>query len=115
MAPYRSFSPEAALADLHGSEPVLRAMAQTFLDTAHESLARTAQARADADHARLLHEVHSLRGSFAVLRAEPARALAAAVHRSLDGGALPRQEAVDALLAAGIELVAELRAWLADR
>ena len=112
MPPYRSFSPEAALADLRGSEPTLRAMATTFLDTALPALARTAQARAEGDADALLHEVHSLRGSFAVLRAEPARALAASVHRSLDDGILPAQRTVDALLAEGVELVAELRAWL---
>jgi HPt (histidine-containing phosphotransfer) domain-containing protein len=113
MAPYRSFSPEAALADLRGSVPTLRAMVVTFLDTALAALARTAQAQAEGDAGALLHEVHSLRGSFAVLRAEPARVLAASVHRSLDDGVPPSQQTVDALLAEGVELVAELRAWLA--
>jgi HPt (histidine-containing phosphotransfer) domain-containing protein len=113
MALHRSFSPEAALTDLRGSEATLRTMAETFLQTAHAALARTAQAQAEADPVALLREVHALRGSFAVLRAEPARALAASIHRMIDAGTPPSADDVDALLAEAMHLIGDLRAWLA--
>lgn len=111
MTGYRSFSPALALQDLRGSEPMLRGLIDLFLVDCHAALARTAQAQADGDTAALLREVHTLRGSFAVLRAEPARLLAGEIHREIDAGTPPTRERLDELLAEAVLLVAELRAW----
>lgn len=110
-----SFSPARALQDLRGNEAVLRAMATGFLETCQAALERTAQAQARGDAAALLHEVHTLRGSFAVLRAEAARERAVAIHRDLDAGRPASQDSVDALLAEVVQLAAELRDWLDGR
>jgi HPt (histidine-containing phosphotransfer) domain-containing protein len=115
MDPTPSFFPAHALQDLRGNETALRAMAAGFLETCQAALERIALAQARGDAGALLHEVHSLRGSFAVLRAETALGQAVGIHRELDAGRAPSQESVDALLAEVVQLAAELRDWLDAR
>jgi HPt (histidine-containing phosphotransfer) domain-containing protein len=111
MTGYRSFSPTLALQDLRGSEPMLRTLIDLFLVDCQAALERTARAQADSDSAALLRELHTLRGSFAVLRAEPARRLAGEINREIDAGAPPTRERLDELLTEAVLLAAELRAW----
>lgn len=111
MTGYRSFSPALVLQDLRGSEPMLGGLIDLFLADYHAALERIARAQADGDTATLSRDVHTLRGSFAVLRAEPARRLAGEIHRELDAGVPPTRERIDALLAEAVLLVAELRLW----
>jgi len=110
-----SFCAERALQDLRGNRAALRAMAAGFLETCQSALERTARAQACGNATALLHEIHSLRGSFAVLRAEAARERAVAIHRELDAGRAASQDSVDALLAETVQLAAELRDWLDAR
>jgi HPt (histidine-containing phosphotransfer) domain-containing protein len=114
MTDYRSFSPTLALQDLRGSVSMLRGLIDLFLSDCHAALERTARAQADGDIPSLLREVHTLRGSFAVLRAEPARRLAGEIHRAIDDGSPPTRERLDDLLAEAVLLVAELRAWRSE-
>jgi len=115
MRPPPPFSASHALQDLRGNERALRAMAAGFLETCQGALERAAQAQANGDATALLHEVHSLRGSFAVLRAETAREQAVAIHRELEAGRPASQDSVDALLAEIVQLAAALRDWLDGR
>jgi HPt (histidine-containing phosphotransfer) domain-containing protein len=111
MAVYRSFSPALALQDLRDSEATLCGLIDLFLVDCQAAFERTARARSEDDATILLREVHTLRGSFAVLRAEPARRLAGEIHREIEAGVPPNGERVDELLAEAVLLVAELRAW----
>jgi HPt (histidine-containing phosphotransfer) domain-containing protein len=112
MHPTPLFSPSHALRDLHGNEAALRAMAAGFLETCQGALERTALAQARGDATALLREIHMLRGSFAVLRAETALGQAVLIHQALDAGRTPSQESVDALLAEVVQLAAALQDWL---
>jgi HPt (histidine-containing phosphotransfer) domain-containing protein len=110
------FTLQRALDDLGGDTGLLDQLVAAYLEELSPTLQRIGAAHAAGDRGALVHWVHRLRGSFAVLHADGARQLAASIEVALAAGAPIPSEAVSRLALEASRLGEQMAAWRpADR